>query len=650
METQNAVRAVIFLIGVAGMFASMVFTCASMLSGASPPDFSAGWYFASGSTWLFLAKFVSGVCISATQATSLIIYKTTGQRGAFRIFVLATSISCLITVVAFHTGLEQGVLDALNSSDELNGLRADRDRLIIELRDLADMRKKRFNDGYQSKSAEEYSAEIRTKEYDLAEIREQIRKFDKTGRADKTAVKNSYSNIAADIMLLMPLSDGIRRYLDDRLALLMMYFVMIGVSVLLDLGATSAIAFAVCGGLEDIAWGDRDDSVASSNAPSQQAGIMKKLSQMTIDEIESALPQCKSIVKAIPTLETRILICGGSGSGKTTLLTEMLNKRAPAGSEIIVIDPKVQKAGKWPDRAKIIGSGENYDQIISTLETLKRQCAARSNTQNENKPVFIIIDEMYAIGKYCKEHDIDFGPLWTWILTFARENKMYLVALTQSDRAGSLGTKGEHDLVESFNLVLNIKFHPVKNLRWAELKMSGFPPELFSIPNLSKNSLSAKSRTIFESVTQAVTQAAGGSLTGSLRGVTRSLGHSPSDTKVTAQKNDHDNSAVTKITPVKTDICKGIDQISDGWHSHSDALTHSHSDALTHAPENDVYGQCVTTQVTSDDAREQRIIDAYYMSESRTPTGIATIVYGQSRNGSHVEFVRSILRKFGLQK
>jgi hypothetical protein len=149
-------RVVFFTIGSVGGFASMILTCGSILYNTAAPDFSHGLIPRDLNTWVFIAKFITGVIISASQFASLIMYQITGGWTKLVMYWIGIALSCFITITTFHTGLQLSVVKAKHSDKQYLSLLDDErrtkrqiDSLMEERKSLVQQREDSFDDGFR---------------------------------------------------------------------------------------------------------------------------------------------------------------------------------------------------------------------------------------------------------------------------------------------------------------------------------------------------------------------------------------------------------------------------------------------------------------------------------------------------------------------
>jgi hypothetical protein len=487
---KTIIRTFLLIGGFIGSIASFIFTCRSLLIMAPQAIFSTHPWLWNSDTYLYVAFGFAGITISLTQISTMILYFIKGKNAyhLLLLYSLATIVSMFITVNTLSLGVNRESVSAKTGDNRYQALINEEQRLIKVIDELDEQRKEE-HDARHWTTARSYKQEIMTYNVMLQNVRVKINNFD---GSNIITLKKNFETISLDIKELF----GKQTQADsnDRFALFITYFLFIAISLIVDVGPNMMMSYGVIGIME--VEKEREEN----NKKKLPDNLDKPLSKMSLDEVKKALPYAPSVYNVFGNLwenaladdsneNASMLISAGGGSGKTRLLCGALEKANNDYDlfnecDIVVFDPKKKQKGKWPTVP--IGYGQNFDDIIFGLKKLKDICEFRSKNIGVYKPIIVIIDEMYAIGRYCKENKINWGELWVWIVTFGRENRIYLIGLSQSDTAESTGTKGEHDVLDSFGIKSTIKFHIGRKMRWAEIKMTSFAPELYFVPMIKK--------------------------------------------------------------------------------------------------------------------------------------------------------------------
>ena len=102
-----------------------------------------------------------------------------------------------------------------------------------------------------------------------------------------------------------------------------------------------------------------------------------------------------------------LLVAGRTDAGKTTLMEAILNERAAAGDDILILDPHYQP-GKWCG-LPAVGGGNSFDAILDMLPRVLADMDARYQEFERGKPtedfqrLTILIDEAPALVDYCMD-------------------------------------------------------------------------------------------------------------------------------------------------------------------------------------------------------------------------------------------------------
>lgn len=102
-----------------------------------------------------------------------------------------------------------------------------------------------------------------------------------------------------------------------------------------------------------------------------------------------------------------LLIAGRTDAGKTTLMEAILNERAAAGDDILILDPHYQP-GKWCG-LPAVGGGNSFEAILDMLPRVLLDMDARYKEFEAGRPtedfqrLTILVDEAPALVDYCIE-------------------------------------------------------------------------------------------------------------------------------------------------------------------------------------------------------------------------------------------------------
>ena len=138
------------------------------------------------------------------------------------------------------------------------------------------------------------------------------------------------------------------------------------------------------------------------------------------------------------------LVVGPRGTGKTSLLQHVISK---ARCRVIVCDPKLQVAGKWPG-AEVVGPGGNYEAIADKLSEIRQ----RMEHGGYGERLLVIVDE-YWISIKDKAVGESIATDAFRIITLGREPQIDIILGTHSERVRGMGIDGEGDLRDAFDVV-----------------------------------------------------------------------------------------------------------------------------------------------------------------------------------------------------
>lgn len=151
-----------------------------------------------------------------------------------------------------------------------------------------------------------------------------------------------------------------------------------------------------------------------------------------------------------PMTRGHVLIAGETGSRKTTALRHILERR----QNVVVLDPH-DDGQTWPERARIVGGGRDFEAIGAFMEEMQRLLVERYRDRRDGRaefePVTVAVDEMPAIVSALGS---GVNVEWSKWLREGRKVGLFFAVATQSTRVRSLGIEGEGDLLENFDFTL----------------------------------------------------------------------------------------------------------------------------------------------------------------------------------------------------
>ena len=135
-----------------------------------------------------------------------------------------------------------------------------------------------------------------------------------------------------------------------------------------------------------------------------------------------------------------ILISGPTGTGKTVFADWLVRQLA---GRAIVLTPK-RKSSQWRD-IEVIGPPRDFDAIAGALEEYIDEMTDRiADLDADHEQINLVLDELPA----CRKAIEDFPQLVSTLLCEAREAKIRVIALSQSERVEPLGLAGQGDVVD----------------------------------------------------------------------------------------------------------------------------------------------------------------------------------------------------------
>lgn len=169
----------------------------------------------------------------------------------------------------------------------------------------------------------------------------------------------------------------------------------------------------------------------------------------------------------------RLLIVGGMGAGKTSAMQHLALNRGDEG-ECIVIDSHAAP-DTWPANCRVVGRGRDYEAVkdeitavSARMDSRYKRLASGATKEGEFPVITLIIDEFTVVNSFC-----DISKNVKSIMCECRKVGIRLVIGGQSDRAASLGIKGNADLVQGFEAVVYLSKEPQTGIRYADVKYAG---------------------------------------------------------------------------------------------------------------------------------------------------------------------------------
>jgi len=229
---------------------SCVLTCNYLLLGVATPTFVGQWW-RDIPTIIYLAYLSGGIAITTAQVYGLIVYNLTNDPWMRRIYWGATAVSVFISICTFHSMIQSGAINAKHNSKEFVAMDAERSRLITALAELRDEKRgivKGFINATRLTKADEvvagFDGRIAIYEGKLRRVQDKIAQYSKTvGKEDFVSVESTYRTIAADVTMFW----GLPPWVNQKIIVILTYFMLIAVAMLIDLTGTRLITFAVGG-------------------------------------------------------------------------------------------------------------------------------------------------------------------------------------------------------------------------------------------------------------------------------------------------------------------------------------------------------------------------------------------------------------------
>jgi len=201
-------------------------------------------------------------------------------------------------------------------------------------------------------------------------------------------------------------------------------------------------------------------------------------------EIPSMLPP----VIELPSLtKGHVLLVSESGGGKTICLREIVDQRTQAGTAVTVLDPHYMP-GAWGN-SRVISSDDGMNEYLQYALTMldERIEQRRNDSQRHFDPITIATEEMPALVDRLGKNIL---YVWKRLMREGRKFSINIAIVTQSTRVKTLGIKGEGDLVEQFNAIIELGTVARRNYpdlvagmrRPAIIRMGNEPPRPIIIP------------------------------------------------------------------------------------------------------------------------------------------------------------------------
>lgn len=179
-----------------------------------------------------------------------------------------------------------------------------------------------------------------------------------------------------------------------------------------------------------------------------------------------APPAAPALLPAVRSADS-MLVWGGKGAGKTNLLQHLAAEKIAAGEQLWIVDPKPGRPGKWPDGARVIGQGHDYDAIraigrryLEELETRKDMYARVAAYPK----ITAIVDESLVLNMQIRGWMDMILPL----LLEGREYNIHLILISQSKTAKSIGLEGRYDIMESFDVIVGLRKIGADHCAWVD--------------------------------------------------------------------------------------------------------------------------------------------------------------------------------------
>jgi len=150
----------------------------------------------------------------------------------------------------------------------------------------------------------------------------------------------------------------------------------------------------------------------------------------------------------------RSLIVGGMGAGKSELLRWIAADRLREGHVIIIDTHGIP--GDWPPYCQVAGMGRRYAEAEGAVRAVIKEMDRRyqimaAGIRTPHHPMTLIIDEMTVLNQFT-----NLGDEFKSLLCECRKAAIKLYVAGQSDRAGSLGIKGNADLIAGFEIICHL--------------------------------------------------------------------------------------------------------------------------------------------------------------------------------------------------
>lgn len=167
-------------------------------------------------------------------------------------------------------------------------------------------------------------------------------------------------------------------------------------------------------------------------------------------------PDVETLPDLLPVLlqADRTLLVGGMGAGKSELLRWIAAERLREGHVIIIDTHGIP--GDWPPYCQVAGMGRRYAEAEGAVRAVIKEMDRRyrimaAGIRAPHHPMTLIIDEMTVLNQFT-----NLGDEFKSLLCECRKANIKLYVAGQSDRAGSLGIKGNADLIAGFEIICHL--------------------------------------------------------------------------------------------------------------------------------------------------------------------------------------------------
>ena len=173
-------------------------------------------------------------------------------------------------------------------------------------------------------------------------------------------------------------------------------------------------------------------------------------------------------------------VWGGRGSGKTYFVRALVRQKVEdEGAQVMIVDPKPQRKGKWPDGVPHIGANENFDECRELGSFLDAERARRREhyDQIERFPhLLIVVDELPILND-----EIGIIDTLLPIIKFCRSFRMDVLLIAQGCTNKSHGCTGQADILRESLDFIQMKFDRRTGERYAMYESEGTDPLIMSV-------------------------------------------------------------------------------------------------------------------------------------------------------------------------